>query len=161
MSRSVHKTERLLPSCLRKKAEVTGTLAKKINLQIAVHSKSGTKKNELCEEKEEWIKNFLERSDITYINPGRRDTVYVGMYDGKREYKQKQYVLWKLRDLLKIIDGSKIIINENFPLFTAFEYELSFRQKCTTSSKCIRRWLTTGTSYTLPVYVKSAKTFHF
>ena len=33
--------------------------------------------------------------------------------------------------------------------------------KCTTSSKCIRRWLTTVVFHTLPVYVKSAKTLHF
>ena len=126
MSRSVHKTERPLPSSPRKKAEVIGTLAKKLNLRIAVHKKSGRKKND---EEEEWTDNFLERSDITYTTPGRRGTVYVGMDGGKREYKQKRYLLWKLRDLLEIINGSKIITNENFPSFTeAFEHEFSFRQ---------------------------------
>ena len=51
------------------------------------------------------------------------------MDGGKREYKQKRYLLWKLRDLLEIINGSKIITNENFPSFTeAFEHELSFHQ---------------------------------
>ena len=33
--------------------------------------------------------------------------------------------------------------------------------KCTTFSKCIRRWLTAVTSHDLPVYVKSAKMLHF
>ena len=51
------------------------------------------------------------------------------MDGGKREYKQKRYLLWKLHDLLEIINGSKIITNENFPPFTEdLEHELSFRQ---------------------------------
>ena len=73
--RGVHKTKRSLPFSPRKKAEVIETLAKKFNLRIAGHNKSGRKKNELSEEKEEWIENFLERSDITYATPRRRDTV--------------------------------------------------------------------------------------
>ena len=50
------------------------------------------------------------------------------MDGGKREYKQKRNLLWKLRDLLKIINGSKIITNQwEFSSFTeAFEHELSF-----------------------------------
>ena len=91
--------------------------------------KSGRKMNKLSEEEEESIESFLERSDITYTTPGRRDTVYVGMDGDKREYKQERYLIQKLRNLLEIINGSKIIINENFPSLTeAFEHELSFRQ---------------------------------
>ena len=98
LSRSVHKTERSLLSSPPKKAEVIGTLAKKFNLQL-LHNKSG-----------------------------RRDIVYIGMDGGKREYKQKRYMLWKLHDLLEIINGSKIITNDDFSSFTeAFEHELSFR----------------------------------
>ena len=64
-----------------------GTLAKKFNLRIAVHNKLGRKNKELSEEKEDWIEN------IPYTTPGRMDTVYVGMYGGKRKYKQKRYLL--------------------------------------------------------------------
>ena len=58
LSRSVHKTERALPSSPQKKADVIQTLAKKFNLCIAVHNKSGKKKNELSEEEEEWIEDL-------------------------------------------------------------------------------------------------------
>ena len=44
LSRSVRKTVISLPSSPGKKAEVIGTLAKKFNLRIAVHIKSGKKK---------------------------------------------------------------------------------------------------------------------
>ena len=83
------------------------------NIQ-SVHNKLGRKKNELIGEEEEWSENFLERSEITYTTAGRMDTVYVGMYGSKRKYKQKRYLLWKLRDLLEIIYGFKVITNENF-----------------------------------------------
>ena len=43
-----------------KQAELIGALAQKFNLLIALHNKSGRKKNKLNEEEEEWIKNFLE-----------------------------------------------------------------------------------------------------
>ena len=53
LSRSVHEIERSFPSSQQKEAEVIGTLAKKFNLRIAVHNKSGRKKNELSEQEEE------------------------------------------------------------------------------------------------------------
>ena len=105
MTWSVQKKEKSLLSSLQKKAKVIGTLAKKFNLRIVVHNKSGRKKKE------------------------RRDNVYVRMDGGEREYKKKQNLHWKLRDLLEIINGSKIITNENFPSFTeAFDHETSIRQ---------------------------------
>ena len=52
LSRNVQKTEGSLPSSPRKKAEVTETLAKKFNLRIAVHNKSGRKKNKVSEKEE-------------------------------------------------------------------------------------------------------------
>ena len=53
--------------------------SQKFNLCKAVHNKSGRKKNELSEEEEELIENSLERSDITYTTPGRRNIAHVGM----------------------------------------------------------------------------------
>ena len=51
------------------------------------------------------------------------------MDGGKREYKQKWYLLRKLRDLLEIINGYKNITNEDFLSFTEdLEHELSLCQ---------------------------------
>ena len=145
LSWSVHKTGRSLFCSPCKKTEVIRTLSQKFNLRIALHNKSERKKNELNEEEEEWIENSLEGSGITYKTPGRRDTVYFGMYGGKREYKHKGYLLWKL--LSTIINGSNSM-------------KFSF-SKYTTSSKCIRRLLTIVKSHTLPVYWSLQKRFTF
>ena len=81
------------------------------------------------------------------------------MDGGKREYKQKRYLLWKLPDLLEIIDGSKIITNENFPSFVeAFQHVLSFRPVYDFLK--MHKEVAYSTSHDLPVYVKSAKMLH-
>ena len=81
------------------------------------------------QEEREWLENFLERADITYTTPGRRDTVYVGMDHGKRQYKQKRYLVRKICDLLGIINASKVITNEQYASFPeTFQRDLSFRQ---------------------------------
>ena len=104
----------------------------KFNLRIAVHNKPRRKKKELSEEEKEWIENFLETTDITYTTPERRDTVYVEMAGGKREYKQNRYLFWKLRDLLEIINGSRIFLHSQKLLNINSHFA-----KCTTSSKCV------------------------
>ena len=103
-------------------------LQKKLNLRIAADNNSGRKKDEFSEEVEELMDNFLERLEITHTTPGKRDTVCVEMNDGKWESKRKWYLLWKFRELLEIINGSKIITNDNSPSFTEIEHLLSFCQ---------------------------------
>ena len=129
LNRSIKKAERLLPLSPRKKVEVIGSLSKKFKLRIAVvKSKAERKKNELSQEEREWLKNFLERADITYT--GRRDTVYVRMDHSKRQYKQKRYLLWKTSDLLGIFNTPKVITNEQYDSFPeTFLRDLSFRQQ--------------------------------
>ena len=39
------------------------------------------------------------------MNPGRKDHVYVGKKDGVEVYKQKRYLLWKIRDQYEIVNG--------------------------------------------------------
>lgn len=62
-----------------------------------------------------------------YINPGRKNNAYVGKKDGKREYVQKRYLLWTLRDLLNIIYGVKLegVSNIN-TLSDAFGKDITF-----------------------------------
>ena len=38
----------------------------------------------------EWLLTFFNRQDITYINPGRMDNVYIGKENGIRGYVQKR-----------------------------------------------------------------------
>ena len=47
----------------------------------------------------------FERSDLTYTDPGRRDHVYTGKVNDEKQYVQKRYLLWSLRDALEIING--------------------------------------------------------
>ena len=115
---SKYKKGRNIALTQRKKVEVIGSLAKKFKVSIAVaKNKARRKKNELSQEEREWLKKFLEREDKTYITPGRRNTVYVGMDHDKRQYKQKRYLLWKIRDLLGVINASKVLTNKQYASF--------------------------------------------
>jgi len=59
---------------------------------------------------------------MTYTNPGRQDNVYIGKVDGERKYLPRQYLLWTLRDLLDIINGTE----SNFQ--STFSEKLTFSQ---------------------------------
>ncbi|XP_066916722.1 uncharacterized protein [Clytia hemisphaerica] len=110
--RSLKRAEINLPNSPNKKMEVIGSLAKKYKLRNALSKKKGRKYEDLSEEQVEWLKDFLERSDMTYINPGKKDHVYIGKIDGVSQYVQKQYLLWTLRDTLDIINGNDEIRRE-------------------------------------------------
>ena len=49
--------------------------------------------------------------------------IYIGKVDGERSYLPRQYLLWTLKDLLDIIDGSEIH-SPNF--VSTFSEKLSF-----------------------------------
>ena len=59
----------------------------------------GLKAHTLTEEQQKWLDDAFDRPDITYVNPGRKDNVYVGKKDGERQYVQKRYLLWSLSEL--------------------------------------------------------------
>ena len=105
LNRSVHKVEKALPCSPRKKSEVIEKLAKKFQLRIAASVKKGRKSKDLSEEQIAWLEQFLNRSDITYMNPGRKDNVYVGKINGERAYVQKRFLLWTIRDIVDIANG--------------------------------------------------------
>ena len=62
---------------------------------------------------------------MTYINRGRQDNVYIGKVDGERKYLPRQYLLWTLKDLLNIINGSGLH-SSNF--VSTFSEKLNFSQ---------------------------------
>ena len=67
-------------------AKIISALANKFELRIKpTQSKAGRPKNELTESGKEWVKNFLDKPDITYVTPGRKDHRYVEKVDGKNQ----------------------------------------------------------------------------
>ena len=57
------------------------------------------------EEQQKWIISLLQRPDLSYTCPGRRDQVYVGKTkDGDKDYRTKHYLLWKLSEMLPLIN---------------------------------------------------------
>ena len=90
-----------------KKAEVIQKLATKYQLRVNLKETRGRPCKELVEEEKIWLIEFLNRSDISYTNPGRKDNVYIGKLNGESQYKQRQYLLWPLRDILLMANGTK------------------------------------------------------
>ena len=72
-----------------------------------------------------WLIQFLDRSDIFYTNPWRKNHIYIGKFDGESKYKQKQYLLWPLRKIVSIGNGNDEI-NESFE--SKFNKKLTFSQ---------------------------------
>ena len=89
-------------------------MANKFKLRIKpTQSKAGRPQNELTKSEKEWLKNFLDKPDITYVTPGRKDHRFVGKVDSKSQYVQKRYLMWTLNDILNIANGSSLIENES------------------------------------------------
>ena len=113
-SRSIQKVAKTLPKSPRQRKEVISALANKFKMRIKpTQSKAGRPKNQLTAREKEWLRNFLDTPDITYVTPGRKDHRYVGKVDGKSQYAQKRYLRWTLNDLLNIANGSPLIKNES------------------------------------------------
>ena len=52
---------------------------------------------------------FLNQPDISYTIPGRRDNIYLGKFSEVKNFAQKRYLLWTIRDIMDTINGSKIM----------------------------------------------------
>ena len=124
-SRSLKKAADHLPESPRKKVEIIQSLASKYQIRIKMHENRGRPRKELSEEKKDWMIEFLSRSDMTYTNPGCLGNVYIGKVDGERKYLPRQYLLWTLKDLLDIINGSELH-SSNF--VSIFLEKLTFSQ---------------------------------
>jgi len=76
-ARSISRAEKALPQSPRKKNEILGSLAQKYKLRIVMEKKkTGRKAIVLTDEEKKWIVESLDRGDLTYVNPGRKDHVY-------------------------------------------------------------------------------------
>ena len=90
-------------------------------------SACGRSRKDLNDDERDWLITFLARSDLTYTNPGRQGNVYIGKKDGECLCEQKLYLLWNLRDILDIANGTgKVKISNSF--YQTFEKLLTFSQ---------------------------------
>ena len=58
------------------------------------------------EDEKIWLIEFLNEIDITYTSAGCKDHLYIGKFNGERKYKQRQYLLWPLHDILSIANSN-------------------------------------------------------
>ena len=61
--------------------EVIVSLAKKYKISIALSKKKGRKYECLSEEQIYWLKELIDRSDMSHINPGKRDHFCNGKFE--------------------------------------------------------------------------------
>ena len=119
-----------LPKNPQQRSEIVQSLSKKFDLRINLSTKKkGRPGNELCTDEIDWLSEFMERPDITYTNPRRRDQKYIGKENGKSKFVPIRYLLWTLRDLLDMINGCPLVAQEKFDgIVDIFDKKLTFRQ---------------------------------
>ena len=66
--------------------------------------------------------------DISRQTPGRKDHVYIGKVNGEKQFIQKRYLQWTIRELLGIINGKVQQVEESSTFPNSFDKELTFRQ---------------------------------
>ena len=85
--RSLKKACNALPKSPRKRWEIVQSLSKKFNLRINLATKKpGRPVNELSADEIEWLLEFMERPNVTYTSPGRKDKRYIGKENGKSKF---------------------------------------------------------------------------
>ena len=65
----------------------------------------------------------MDRPEISYMKPGKNDH-YTKKVNGEKTHGQTRYLLWPLRDILDMLNGSDISVSDS--LKDIFEKELSF-----------------------------------
>ena len=93
-SRSIKRVESALPKSPHKRNEVVSSIAEKYKLRInLVKNKGGRPRKDLSDEQKQWLRNALDRSDLSMMNPGKKDNVYVGKSNGQRQYERKTLLI--------------------------------------------------------------------
>ena len=64
----------------------------------------GSGRPSISPEKREVILNFLQRPDVSYCMPGRKDQVYCGIVNGEKVFKPKHYLLWTYKEIKHLFD---------------------------------------------------------
>ena len=90
---SLSRADLHLPKSPDRKAEIIQRLGTKNKLRINSQVNRGRPHKELIDKEKIWLIAFLDRSDIFYTNPGHKNHIYIGKFDGESKYKQKQYLL--------------------------------------------------------------------
>ena len=70
---------------------------------------------------------FWNRPDISYTTPGRTDNVYLEKFNKVKKFDQKRYLLWTIRDIMHMINESKIMDSSS----TIDTFEAQFGKKIT------------------------------
>ena len=128
-NRSLSKAQQALPKSPRKRNEIIGSLVNKFHLRVAfAPKKAGRKRIDLTEEERKWLIEFLDRPDMTYTTPGRRDNVYIGKENGEKQYVQKRYLLWPLKDIVETANNNPLNIGMMDTFEDHFGKKISFSQ---------------------------------
>ena len=75
------KVGKYLPKSRGKRREVLQEITNKFYVRFDFKAKRGKLKDELSDEELKWLKEFVDRPDISYMNPARKDHVHVGKKD--------------------------------------------------------------------------------
>ena len=126
--RSLKKACDALPKSPRKRSKIVQSLSKKFNLRINLAMKTpGRPVNELSADEIEWLLEFMERPNVTYTNPGRKDQQYIGKENRKSKFVPIRYLLWTLRDLLDMVNECSLVVEDGFNSFCdIFEKKTNF-----------------------------------
>ena len=130
-----------------------------MQIKNKVKRKLRRRRKEPNKDKKIWLIEFLNQSDIKYTSLGRKDHVYFGKFNGQRKYKQRQYLLWPLGDILSIANnnaGSEQSFGTMFGEESTFSQHFSF-QLFFSFIRSIHSTLT----YKTPVYLKYVETHLF
>ena len=128
-SRSVKKAEKTLLKSPSRKREVITRLASKYQIRVKFGEKLKRNKYLLSEEEVDRVFAFLNQPDISYTIPDRKQNVYVGTFNKVRKFAQKRYLLWTMREILEIINGSKLLESSEGDNFCfKFGKDITFRQ---------------------------------